>query len=82
MLSGEKLRDIRLLNHKTQQQVADWCNVSVRYIGMVEHGEETLSDETYRSWLNCLYGIGKPLQKTPRYNQTAKKRKLAEKSKE
>ena len=82
MLSGEKLRDIRLLNHKTQQQVADWCNVSVRYVGMVEYGQEHLSDETYRAWLNCLYGIGKPLPKTPRCNQTAKKRKLAEKSKE
>lgn len=82
MLSGEKLRDIRLLNHKTQKQVADWCNISIRYVGMVEHGEEFLSEETYKAWLDCIYGIGKPLSKEPRCNQTAKKKKLAEKSKE
>lgn len=79
MLSGDKLRDIRLINHKTQKQIADWCNVSTRYVGMVEHGDEFLSEETYKAWLNCIYDTGKPLPKEPRYNQTAKKRQLANK---
>ena len=82
MLSGDKLKFLRYTIGKTQKEVAEWCNVSVRYIGMVEKGEEALSEETYKAWLNCIYGIGKPLPKTPRCNQTAKKRKLAEKSKE
>ena len=82
MLSGDKLKFLRYTMGKTQKEVAEWCNVSVRYIGMVEKGEEVLSEETYKAWLNCIYGIGKPLPKTPRCNQTAKKRKLAEKSKE
>ena len=82
MLSGDKLKFLRYTMGKTQKEVAEWCNVSVRYIGMVEKGEETLSEETYNAWLNCIYGIGKPLPKTPRCNQTAKKRKLTEKSKE
>ena len=82
MLSGDKLSAIRIMNHKTQKQVAEWCNISSRYVGMVEHGEEFLSEETYKAWLNCLYGIGKPLPKETRCNQTAKKRKLANKSKE
>ena len=82
MLSGDKLKSLRIIYHKTQKEVADWCNVSIRYVGMVEHGEEFLSEETYKAWLNCIYGIGNPLSKEPRYNQTAKKRKLAEKSKE
>ena len=82
MLSGDKLKHLRILNRKTQKQIADWCNVSTRYVSMVEHGEEQLSDETYRAWLNCINGVGEPLPKTPRYNQTAKKRKLANKSKE
>lgn len=82
MLSGDKLKSLRIMYHKTQKEVAEWCNVSIRYIGMVEHGEESLSEETYKAWLNCLYDIGKPLPKEPRYNQTAKKKKLAEKSKE
>ena len=79
MLSGDKLKFLRYTMGKTQKEVAEWCNVSIRYIGMVEKGEETLSEETYKAWLNCIYGIGKPLSKTPRYNQTAKKKKLADK---
>ena len=82
MLSGDKLKFLRYTMGKTQKEVAEWCNETVRYIGMVEKGEEVLSEETYKAWLNCIYGIGKPLPKTPRCNQTAKKRKLAEKSKE
>ena len=65
--------------NKTQKEVAEWCNVSIRYVGMVENNEEIPSEETYKAWLNCIYGIGKPLPKTPRYNQTAKKKKLADK---
>lgn len=44
MLSGEQLKFLRYYNGKTQQQVADWCNVSRRYIIMVEQNEERLSD--------------------------------------
>ena len=79
MLSGDKLKSLRIMYHKTQKEVAEWCNVSARYVGMVEHGEEFLSEETYNAWLNCIYDIGKPLPKEPRYNQTAKKKKLADK---
>ena len=79
MLSGDKLKSLRIMYYKTQKDIADWCNVSTRYVGMVEHGEETLSEETYKAWLNGIYGIGKPLPKTPRCNQTAKKKKLADK---
>ena len=77
MLSGDKLKFLRYTMGKTQKEVAEWCNVSIRYIGMVEKGEEILSEETYKAWLNCIYGIGKPLPSTPRNNQTAKKKKLA-----
>ena len=40
MLSGEQLKFLRYYNGKTQQQVADWCNVSRRYIIMVEQNEK------------------------------------------
>ena len=79
MLSGEQLKFLRIYNGKTQKQIAEWCNISSRYVGMVESNEERLSDETYKAWINCIYGIGKPLSKEPRYNQTAKKKKLADK---
>lgn len=79
MLSGEQLKFLRIYNGVTQKKVAEWCNISIRYVGMVESNEERLSEETYKAWINCMYGIGKPLPKEPRYNQTAKKKKLADK---
>lgn len=79
MLSGEQLKFLRIYNGVTQKKVAEWCNISIRYVGMVESNEERLSEETYKAWINCIYGIGKPLSKEPRYNQTAKKKKLADK---
>ena len=79
MLSGEQLKFLRIYNGVTQKKVAEWCNISIRYVGMVEKCEETLSEETYNAWINCIYGIGKPLPKEPRYNQTTKKKKLANK---
>ena len=78
MLSGEQLKFLRIYNGVTQKKVAEWCNISIRYVGMVESNEERLSEETYNAWINCMYGIGKPLPKEPRCNQTAKKKKLAE----
>lgn len=75
MLSGDKLKFLRYTHGVTQKKVADWCNVSVRYIGMVENNEERMSEETYKAFLNCVYGIGKPLSKEPRYNQTSRKKK-------
>ena len=79
MLSGEQLKFLRIYNGVTQKKVAEWCNISIRYVGMVENNEERLSEETYNAWINCIYGIGKPLSSTPRNNQTAKKKKLADK---
>ena len=79
MLSGEQLKFLRVYNGVTQKKLAEWCNVSIRYVGMVENNEERLSEETYNAWINCCYGIGKPLPKEPRPNQTAKKKKLADK---
>ena len=75
MLSGDKLKFLRYSHGVTQKKVADWCNVSIRYVGMVEANEETLSDETYHAFINCIYGIGEPLSKEPRYNQTSRKKK-------
>ena len=35
MLSGDKLKSLRIMYHKTQKEVADCCNLSTRYVGMV-----------------------------------------------
>lgn len=78
MLSGDKLKFLRIMHEKKVKEVAQWCNVSDRFIYMVEAGQENLSEETYNAFLNCIYGIGNPLPSTPRYNQTKRKKELAE----
>lgn len=79
MLSGDKLKFLRIMHEKKVKEVAEWCNVSDRFIYMIEANQENLSEETYHAYLNCIYGIGKPLPTTPRYNQTRRKKELAEK---
>ena len=54
MLSGEQLKFLRVYNGVTQKKVAEWCNVSIRYVGMVENNEERLSEETYNAWIICM----------------------------
>jgi transcriptional regulator with XRE-family HTH domain len=68
MLSGDRLKFLRYTHKKTQKEIADWCNVSTRYVGMVESGEEIPSQNVYHAWLNCCYGIGKPLPKVQKAN--------------
>jgi transcriptional regulator with XRE-family HTH domain len=36
---GAVVKEIRLKQHLTQQQVADKCGVDIRYIGALERGE-------------------------------------------
>lgn len=75
MLDGSKLKFLRYTMGKTQIQVAKWCNVSPRYIKYIEANEMIPSEEVYEAYLNCIYGIGKPLSQEPRANQTSRKKK-------
>ena len=63
MLSADKLRFLRIENHVTQSEMAEWCDVSTRFVGMIEHGDDDPSEEVYNAWVNRCYGIGKPLAK-------------------
>lgn len=78
MLDGTVLQRLRMRSGKTLVQVADWCNVSKRYIIYIEQNKEVPSKETYEAYLNCVYGLGKPLPKEPRCNQTSRKKKSGE----
>ncbi len=66
MLSGDKLKFLRYMHGKTQKEVAEWCGVSTRFVGMVESNFERPSEEVYHAWLNCCYGLGKPLKRKAR----------------
>ena len=63
-----ELKDLRIEKKMTQKEVADWCNCTERYIGMVEAGKEIPTEDTQKAILNCIYGIGKPLPKVPKAN--------------
>lgn len=78
MLDGTVLQRLRMRSGKTLVQVADWCNVSKRYIIYIEQNKEVPSEETYEAYLNCVYGIGKPLPHESRCNQTSRKKKSGE----
>jgi len=65
MLDGKKLQFLRFTHHKTQKEVADFCGVSTRAIKAYEYGEYPPSPEVYSAYLNCLYGVGKPLKERP-----------------
>ena len=69
MLSGEKLQFLRITHKITQRQMAVWCGVSTRFIGMIEHNDRQPSPEVYNAMINCIYNVGKPLKKNKTNNQ-------------
>ena len=69
MLSGEKLQFLRITHKITQRQMSEWCGVSTRFIGMIEHNDRQPSPEVYNAMLNCIYNVGKPLKKNKSNNQ-------------
>lgn len=75
MLSGDKLAFLRYTHGKTQQQIADWCDISLRYVKNIEHCEYIPSEEIYNAWLNCIYGIGEPIKRNNIQGGKGKSRK-------
>ena len=63
MLSGEKLKFLRYMHGKTQQQMANWCDITRRYVIMIEQNEYSPSEEVYNAWIDCCYGKGKPIKR-------------------
>ena len=74
MLDNGKLKFLRYMHGISQVQMAKWCDCSERYIKMVENNEYTPSKEIYDAWLNCCYGIGRPI-KREKINGSREKKK-------
>lgn len=68
MLSGDRLKYLRYMHGKTQKQMAQWCDITVRYVAGIERGEFIPSPEIYEAWLNCCYDSGQPISR-PRGNR-------------
>lgn len=79
MLSGEKLKFLRYTHGITQVKMSEWCDISERYVGMIEHNQFKPSKEVYDAWINCCYGVGKPLK--PRANKQGVKKNTTPKQK-
>ena len=54
MLDGTVLQRLRMRSGKTLVQVADWCNVSKRYIIYIEQNKEVPSEETYEAFKRMI----------------------------
>jgi transcriptional regulator with XRE-family HTH domain len=63
MLSGDKLRFIRIYHNISQKYLADCIGKSDRWVRKIESGEEIPTYEVYVNWLNACYGRLKPVKK-------------------
>ena len=63
MLSGRKLKFLRIYKNMTQQYLADCIGCSKRYVGMVENDNQNLSEEMYEKWVDALNGKLVPKKK-------------------
>ncbi|AEY67845.1 helix-turn-helix transcriptional regulator [Clostridium sp. BNL1100] len=63
MLSGFKLKMLRLHKDMTQQYIADCLNVSKNYISMLEGQKQAIPEELYPLWIDALNGIIVPKPK-------------------
>ena len=79
MLDGTTLKRIRLLNHKTQVQVADAIGCSERFVKYIENNEANPSIELYNDFLNfCYRGIISEKVKRKRAEEKAQEKALRE----
>ena len=57
MLSGDKLKLIRIHQNLTQQELADGIGVSRRLIVLVENHNKSISQDLYQRWIDGLYTV-------------------------
>ena len=76
MLSGDKLRFIRIYHNISQKYLAECIGKSDRWVRKIESGEEIPTKEVHNDWLNACYGRLKPVKKEEsKPKKTTKKKK-------
>ena len=58
MLSGRQLKQLRLQQDLSQQQVANFLGVSKNYISMLETEKRSYSEDFHDKWVGTIYKIG------------------------
>ncbi len=56
MLSGDKLKSLRIMHGLTVGQMAAGVGKSDRWIRLIESGQERPTEEVYVAYLETLYG--------------------------
>jgi len=79
MLSGDKLRFIRIYNNISQKYLAECIGKSDRWVRKIESGDEIPTHEVYVDWLNACYGRLKPVGEESK--QVNKRKPVAKKKK-
>ena len=51
---GKRIREERLKAHLTQEQLAEYSDISLSYMGQIERGERNVTLETLLRICNCL----------------------------
>jgi transcriptional regulator with XRE-family HTH domain len=57
MISGEKIKRIRLSRGLTQQQIADYCKCDKKYISFIESFKKRPSQELYEKIIEAVYTL-------------------------
>lgn len=57
MISGEKIKRLRLSRGLTQQQIADYCKCDKKYISFIESFKKRPSQELYEKILEAIYTL-------------------------
>ena len=55
MLSGDKLRHLRILHGISVKEMAKGIGKSDRWVRKIEHFEVIPTEEVYQDWLNTCY---------------------------
>lgn len=57
MLSGDKIRTIRLSRGLSQKQIADYCKCDRAYISEIENFKRVPSEELYNKIIEAVYKL-------------------------
>ena len=54
MLNKQELKNYRLLRGLSQQNVADYCDITKPLISMIENGEKNITEYNYREFVKGI----------------------------
>ena len=81
MLSGDKLKFLRIFHNITQMKMAEYIGKSDRWVRKIESGDEIPTEEVYLDWVNACYGRIKKREKVESPKVDSEKKEVKPKKK-